>query len=75
VRSRAADSAVVSCGCCWPTYAKPAHPVNQRGSLHTKPFGGAISATDYPIARFQCSKNMISLDFLKGVNRHIELPL
>jgi len=57
------------------TYAKLAHPVDQGRSLHPKPFGGTISAADHPIARFQCSKNMISFYFSETVNWHIELGL
>src|SRR5215471_582291 len=43
------------------TYTKLLHPVDQRRSLHPQALGRAVPSPDYPIACFQCTKDMITL--------------
>jgi hypothetical protein len=47
------------------------HAVKQRRALHSQTLGGAISATDYPVARFQRSDNLIPFHLRKSVKHDL----
>src|SRR5215470_4441618 len=57
--------------CVSPRYAKFLHPVDQRCSLHAQERGRSALSPNHPVARFQCTKDMIPRDFGETVDRSI----
>src|SRR5580704_15482787 len=47
----------------WTADAELSHSVHQRRPLHSQSFRSAIAAAHYPIARFERSEDMVSLNF------------
>src|SRR5580692_3092968 len=54
-----------------PSNTKLLHPVRQRRSLHTQARGCATLSADHPVARFQCTKDMIALHLGETIHRGI----